>query len=215
MSHAVLAVILPVGQDATEEYLNSRMEPYSENLEVPEYDEPCYCIGGKARRAAEVATNAKFGTIDDVREAFWATHGKDSEEVQKREWESLTDPRWQFEKKCFDNHPDKAKADPECKVCHGTGTLKSTRNPKAKWDWWVVGGRWPGFIEGKDIGPVSALLAEDPPFAIMTPDGEWHEKGELGWWGSVSDEDAEWSTKGRSILEQYRDHTAVIVDYHI
>lgn len=39
---------------------------------------------------------------------------------------------------------------------HETGKWQifSTYNPRSKWDWWVIGGRWSGFFHGKDIARV-------------------------------------------------------------
>ena len=115
------------------------------------------------------------------------------------------------------------------------------QNPNAKWDWFVIGGRWDGYFDGTntinvkdydtaiDIEVYNARYKEwkeweggkefsiDENFdfafygpeylkslyknaetyarfkatpwmrAIVTPDGEWHEVGEMGWWG-CSDE---------------------------
>ena len=55
--------------------------------------------------------------------------------------------------------------------------------------------------------------------AVVTPDGEWHEVGKMGWWG-ISSESGErlrdWVEHFRErFLEPYQDHTIVIVDCHI
>lgn len=35
-----------------------------------------------------------------------------------------------------------------------------------------------------NTAPVSEILENKiVPFAIVTPDGEWHERGNMGWWG--------------------------------
>ena len=40
---------------------------------------------------------------------------------------------------------------PDCEDCEGSGTSVTTYNPKSKWDWYVVGGRWEGeLVEGYD-----------------------------------------------------------------
>ena len=55
--------------------------------------------------------------------------------------------------------------------------------------------------------------------AVVTPDGEWHEVGRMGWWG-VSSETGEglrdWVDHFRErFLDPYQDHAIVIVDCHI
>jgi len=226
MSHATLAVILPRGavvpnRESASPYIDSLMAQYDENLEVPEYAEACYCKG----------------------------------------------------------------AEPGCDECHGTGTVMSTCNPKSKWDWWVVGGRWAGHwipeydtakdnrnyekcwmchgtgkrndavVQGKcnvcecnvcdgsgiarnfhnaafegDVQTVSHVLGlllqhEQAPetkgdprtLAVLTPDGQWHEGGELGWWGMISGKkDAgDWGQEWKALLEAHAEHIIVLVDYHI
>jgi len=174
-------------------------------------------------------------------------------------------------------------------------------NPKAKWDWYKLGGRWAGFFtlkpdcygkrgekswsnENEEIKPHTFdqakkcnidfdLMADekfeelsstydkfeeevaekgyDPgngyfnygientgdrdnpvaetreqylkrcggvsTFAVLK-DGEWYEKGEMGWWGCVSDEKApdEWRDQFTNLLESLPDDTLLSVyDCHI
>ena len=81
--------------------------------------------------------------------------------------------------------------------------LLSSYNPDSKWDWYSIGGRWDGFLvlkerdeEGGIIETNEALVGEVdweymlehkfPPFCYVDEDGEWFEKGEMGWWESHS-----------------------------
>ena len=41
---------------------------------------------------------------------------------------------------------DKGKPDPKCIECKGTGQHKTNYNPRSKWDWWVIGGRFDGKV---------------------------------------------------------------------
>jgi hypothetical protein len=82
-------------------------------------------------------------------------------------------------------------------------------NPDAKWDWYVIGGRWDGWAlnkqsEREDIADNMAFageiaVREEMPFAIITPDGTWHELG---------DGDA------RRLLMRYAELRIVILDAH-
>lgn len=175
--------------------------------------------------------------------------------------------------------------DDECDVDERTGKRGYWQNPNAKWDWWLVGGRFSGrlraprgdrgyraeAVEGRydvaemrdvstarDEGAYRAALDEfdrylagesvDSPYldgfrreyvldryrdaefyartrsefwfrSVVTPDGEWHEVGKMGWWG-VSSESGEqlrdWVDHFRErFVDPYRDCTATVVDCHI
>lgn len=127
------------------------------------------------------------------------------------------------------------------------GEVYSTYNPKSKWDWYQLGGRWAGSLEikegakveqpnfswgwnekekaevltqrradtaiKKDIANIDTLTT----FAVLK-DGEWYEKGEMGWGGMVSNEkdEEEWESKVRELLQGLPDDTLLSVyDCHI
>ena len=277
MSHFTTLVLLnnPNG-DAVEDLVKEALEPFDENTEVPEYEKDCYCIGQVARKAAREAAEAKVGTFKSLRDSFWKDRPKDEpEEQQESAWQEHIKEYKEVEDSCFNNHPMKDKPDPTCDSdgCSGTGKFMATYNPKSKWDWWQVGGRWQGDFdkdydpiqdernweecwvcagtgmrndalgkearqkdpeykcngcrgEGKkvkyslaphnkgNIKPVSEIL-DYCPFAILTPDGEWHEKGEMGWWACVSDEKKDWPEVAAEILKKHQGCVAVLCDLHI
>jgi hypothetical protein len=118
--------------------------------------------------------------------------------------------------------------------------LETDANPESKWDWWRIGGRYDGMIfsaeecesrttdngfnwgnEHKELHrnsrAVSALEKHFHCFAIVTPDGEWHERGDMGWWGIVQDEKAgeDWLLEVQRILAANQDCLAVGCDLHI
>lgn len=105
-----------------------------------------------------------------------------------------------------------------------------------KWDWYSVGGRWCGEMVGKPISSEDGFnfdekyrtfegnncLVEEitpgwTPFAIITPKGEWIERGEMGWWAVVSNEKEEekWEEEVKKVFAKYKGHTVVSVDTHI
>ena len=109
--------------------------------------------------------------------------------------------------------------------------LLSTYNPDSKWDWYSIGGRWNGFLHCKNADPgfeetneayIHELdmdyLLEHIPFCFVTEDGQWMEKGEIGWWCSVSNEKSEETWK-----QQFVDYVksldanclVTVVDFHI
>lgn len=86
-----------------------------------------------------------------------------------------------------------------CNVCHGTG--KSLNFTLVAHD------------EG-NIKPVSEIL-DYVPFAMVTPDGRWHEKGNMGWWAIVTDEEENWPNIAKRILQEHQSCIAVLCDLHI
>ena len=176
------------------------------------------------------------------------------------------------------------------------GNLLSTYNPNSKWDWYSIGGRYPGMLKAKNgkHGDGSAfrsnpringkfdsarvcdidfsmnmndynkairwweVVVEEQPlredenendffnlykidyykehyrdketyakicasfitYAVLTPDGKWHEKGEMLWFGmntATGDESLDWDLhyKERFIDTADPDWTLTIVDCHI
>lgn len=85
-------------------------------------------------------------------------------------WENFLTHYIATEKAVFEAHPMKDAPEPTCGFysgprkdwwpttakegdrfedgsgCGATGTYKSTYNPRSKWDWYVIGGRWAGWI---------------------------------------------------------------------
>lgn len=72
------------------------------------------------------------------------------------------------------------------------GDLLSTYNPNSKWDWYTIGGRWNNYLKTLSGETTNEDYASEIdwkdiiPFAFVTPIGEWHERGEMGWWACVS-----------------------------
>lgn len=105
------------------------------------------------------------------------------------------------------------------------------RNPSAKWDWWKIGGRWDGAMRSRNP-PVPVVLSGNsahvrdlvprcmgPTFAVVTPDGEWHARGKMGWFGVMTDERfnvIQWEAEFKRLLDEAEpDWIATIVDCHI
>lgn len=161
-----------------------------------------------------------------------------------------------------------------------TGKYGYWENPNAKWDYWLIGGRWSGSIctkagakanqcriseidltldktaydhairfwevavEGQPLRDDESLSDFDIPympqyytdrynskeeyakqkasfstFALITPDGKWHEKGSMGWFGTSSttkDSLAEYMAHFENALKQANpDFYLTVVDAHI
>lgn len=126
-------------------------------------------------------------------------------------------------------------------------------NPNAKWDWYADGGRWDGYIYLKDGKEHNSLPIDEidwvrmftdveyeytdydgktkkgidnhVPFCVVRTDGEWFEKGEMGWWCCVANEKPkdEWKEQVQSYVAQLlalpdeeRENIEVYaIDFHI
>lgn len=105
------------------------------------------------------------------------------------------------------------------------GNLLSTYNPHSKWDWYEVGGRWTGDLVTKEGRKTNSdYVSEidwnktDVPFAFITPDGIWHERGEMGWWAIVANEKEQdsWEEEFKKAIEKLgNDVLVTLVDCHI
>jgi len=142
-------------------------------------------------------------------------------------------------------------------------------NPNAKWDWWVIGGRYRDRLvlktgtlcdsaswgslnhasmaearrrqrhktwhDATSRAPMNAETREmlygiptdatyesyvntDPGFTTFAvlANGAWCERGEMGWWGMVSNENPDWSATYADIVGAIRpDQWVTIIDCHI
>ena len=254
MSHFAVGVITK-GRPS-EEMLNELLEPYSENLQVAPYiertkqqiideaveklkDFEAYRAGQKKEKPWFVGDDGEPTTcreeLDLGRRASMGVEISDEDIISYLKGIGYED----YE---IDAH----------------GNTLTTYNPKSKWDWWVVGGRWSEEIPlkeaelisedyGGNMTPVSNIdttksnkerdsayysrfwdinvegmpLAEDEDkenfftmynkeyyrktygdketylrcmntfymYSMLTPDGEWHELGKMGWFGCSYEED--------------------------
>ena len=203
MSHFLMGVVVPKSwneeNEGVQDYIQEAMEDFDEGLEVEPY-------------------------IRQIKE-----------EVQK-----------EYEKYCEDKTIPLADWWYDWNGCRldKDGNSLSTYNPKSKWDWYRVGGRWDGDIQGKTVESTDngfnfddgheslknnmttvkdliELIKKDEqhaPFGILTSAKEWIERGEMGWWGVVSNEKEKntWTEQVIKVLEaENADDFVVGVDCHI
>lgn len=108
----------------------------------------------------------------------------------------------------------------------------------SRWDWWVIGGRWDGAIRGlvpiddgrggfnfgdkfhtleRNACAVPDMAPDYMPFAFVTPDGMWTERGRMGWWAQVDNEkeQEEWQQQWSTAKATFTDCIVVQVDCHV
>jgi hypothetical protein len=234
MSHFTVLVITPNG---TEQEAEALLAPYCEHTEVEPYQTQCWCVGINARKSVREAVTLEM-PIEKARDEFLAredvcnlieeskkagNYGF-SEEVD-RLWDERFDKPFELrEKELLAARPDRDAADPTCDECKGTGIETTTYNPRSKWDWYELGGRWWDLLAVFQGEPVSKFLEakgeDDQPFrtfAIITPDGQWLEAGKLLCFAVVAEEKdpREWEACYNETLDKYRDHRALFYDCHI
>jgi len=260
MSHFFTIAIIPDDCADPKAEVARLLAPFDENLQVKAYKEECGCMRDEHREAKQRMLEGVLCSIDTMRDQHatlqkalnlkdndWKEDSNpDDVKLSKELWTARINLREQFEAAINARVGDKRIADPECEDCKGTGQRKSKYNPKSKWDWYALGGRWNGTIRnayrgeekgfnfdeqfrqiGENVIRVSDYsdLLENPDtrdevssFAVVTPDGEWLEKGSMGWWGMVSSESErdDWIDCLIATFDKYRTgYVAVGLDLHI
>lgn len=234
MSHFAVLVITPNG---TEEEAEELLAPFDENTEVEAYQKQCWCVGQKARQSVRNKLDIEipiekartdFQNREDVKQLV--QESKDSGNYGFSEqvdvlWEtSFVRPYEAREAELLALEPGGNDADPACEECSGSGVETTTYNPKSKWDWYSLGGRWQdvfGGMQGISLSEFIDSKDEDGKpyrtFAIVTPDGQWIEKGKMLFFAVVADkkDPVEWEECYAQTLEKYRDHKALFFDCHI
>lgn len=97
-------------------------------------------------------------------------------------------------------------------------------NPNAQWDWYSIGGRWKDVVINgdtclvKDFNKTKVQAELDPPtFAMVDRNGEWIQKGQMGWFGCASNVDKDGYRKEfwEAMDELSPNDRLYVVDCHI
>lgn len=239
MSHFVVGVIVP--KDSDYDTLESILAPYDETAECEFKDR-----SEEIRKKYLNNSITMYRTEDDDLIAEYSskiprkqTEGGYSEKDIPEEWVKVEVPYSVL-------YPTMEEYVDTYGYTYFDGKPGYWYNKNAKWDWWVIGGRWDGYFNGTNVinvrdydtsididkynkylnlwkewenGREFSFDDEDgfdfafykPEYlkerykdaetyarfnatpwirAIVTPDGEWHEVGEMGWW-VCSDETGE------------------------
>ncbi len=216
MSHATVLVI----GATTEDEVTEALAPFDGNLEVPRYVASTKAeLIAKAREEHEwYTTVGAYAEFAGDKEAYIREHAGNPGHIEYL----LNYPKFGWDDEDF--YRDAIKWE-EPENIGPEGEVYSTYNPDPKWDWWVIGGRWDGglvTIDGTSGNSVKRLALLDlehtsPTFAVVTPDGTWHERGELGGFCVVFDEKPadEWDAQWKALVLAHNDSPAILVDYHV
>lgn len=197
----------------------------------------------------EVWDNASDSFTPEDEKSFWKPYTKDKfptpadiakdkgfrivEDETKRDgvrFEQDYERKWEYE-------PSKAKyptIEEFAKGYYGyhkvNGRYGYMSNPNAKYDYYSCGGRWSGYLTNKEGAQTNEeLLMEvdwdktDTPFCFVNAEGEWIERGQMGWFAMVANEkkkadwDEEFKSYVRSLIadEEAEEIMVYAIDYHI
>jgi hypothetical protein len=177
MSHfVVLCVLGPANSKLAlagrnpEQLVERMLSPYSEHTEVDPYKEPCYCRSTVIRMRREAAMLKELGVSDDTfLDRCRAAHKKwldekgiklgpfESTDETEAHWNGLLAPMRAIEERVDAEAAAEdvaLAAEKDCEDCKGTGLRETRYNPKSKWDWYQIGGRWTGFIDPTGYDPM-------------------------------------------------------------
>lgn len=112
--------------------------------------------------------------------------------------------------------------------------LTSTYNPNSKWDWYVIGGRWDGYLILKETDDSNEHLTSNQayvseidwdlmldnnhiPYCFVDDNGNWNEVGQMGWFGvSFNEKDKDmWKQEFKNYISSIPDYLVTAVDFHI
>lgn len=192
------------------------LAPYDENIELSPYvlytKEQAIA---KVRSEIEAFRNGIYKEYLEDPVKYKEEWGNNKRHIDYIENEFPKKLNWTDEE-CYE---DIAKWRREDGMVAEDGSILSTYNPKAKWDWYEIGGRWSGRIPGDEVKMSEVNIDKIyPPYAFVTTDGEWVERGEMGWFGISSNEmnEDEWDAKFREYLKTLdKDIILTLVDCHI
>ena len=206
--------------------IDTLLAPYDENIVVEPYVEYT-----KEEAIANVRKE-----INDYKNGAYAEYLKNPEDYEKKHGHmksymeylknefpqklNWTDEQcYNYKKEFYD--PDMIDKD---------GNLLSIYNPKSKWDWYEVGGRWDGGIPMKTNIKLEIKSCNEckvsqidmdkisPPYAYIDTNGNWNERGKMGWFGiSTNDKDEKsWDDEFKKFINNQKKSTIVtLVDCHI
>lgn len=217
MSHFCAYVLVHKDSEDIQATVDELMAPYGAETDE-EHDLPCWCVTRQAFHRALKLAEKRFGPLNEMIKEFNQTEGaKDWEEFSKERADFQEQEAWDFINR------EKPEPNLDCQYCNGTGVITFLGNPYPEWDLKEVGGRYEGIVrnsgnQGADpnILPVRELdLNKVPvPWAIVTPEGEWHGRARRGLTSDSCFLDVNWDHTVRGILRRHRETTLVVVDCH-
>jgi hypothetical protein len=222
--HYVLHVLVP---DFIEVYdipdvISVMLDPFDANKSVEPHKEQCYCVNQIALiESWELAAKEYGKRFSELKDEYNLLP-----QEARPSWSEYIKPFHVLRKQKEKEHPMYQKPNPECKKCHGIGEIIATDNPNARWEWYVIGGRWNGWLtkvenDSPDIqnNVVDVFIAKEKaiqgqciPLAVLTPDGHWYDRYDYDDPEEIEEQNTKWSQKYLEILDRYPNTKVVVVD---
>ena len=215
MSHFITLVFTKENGESVDELL----APFDENIEYAPY-----VVYTKEQAIAEIRKE-----IEDYKNGLYARYLSDTKAYEEscNNKDRINYLRNEFPKR-LNWTDEECYADMKSRfsknMVDSNGNLLSTYNPNSKWDYYSIGGGWNNYIKTLNGEQVNEAYVnevdweESTPFAFISPTGEWHEKGQMGWWAMVSNEKKkkDWEAEFKEFIDGLDKNTMVtVVDCHI
>ena len=206
--------------------IDTLLAPYDENLVLEPYVEYTKEEAiAKVRKEIEYYKNGTYAEYLKNPEEYEKKYGRNNGHIEYLKDEFPKKLNWTDEQ-CYEYM--KSLYDPN--MIDKDGNILSRYNPKSKWDWYVVGGRWSGGIPMKTNTKLEIKSCNECkvsqvdmdkigiPYAYVDTNGNWYSRGEMGWFGVSSNDKDEnsWDDEFKKFINNQNKSTIVtLVDCHI
>lgn len=206
--------------------IDTLLAPYDENLVFKPYVEYTKEEAiAKVRKEIEDYKNGIYAEYLKNPEEYGKKYGRNTDHIEYLEDEFPKKLNWTDEQ-CYDY----IKQDYTPDMIDKDGNILSRYNPRSKWDWYEVGGRWSGGIPMKTNTKLEIKSCNEckvsqidmdkigTPYAYVDTNGNWHGRGEMGWFGASSNDKDEksWNDEFKKFINNQKKSTIVtLVDCHI
>jgi len=238
MSHFAVNLIIPIkiwelGNDEIKSFIESQMEMFDEQKETPRYRQ--YTKAELIEKEREEIKGYEKGTYAEYKK----NPKKYKAECSNEKHINYVSKEFPLRLKWTDEEVyTHAIRYYEPEDIGKDGEVYANHNPHGKWDWYRIGGRWAGWLTNREkeletdngfnfntpqeikdnsCTTKEAIEKDYIPFAILTPDKEWIERGQMGWWACVSNEkdDEKWNYEAKGIYQKFENDYIVCVDCHV
>lgn len=157
-----------------------------------------------AREEAEEEFDCFMETFEGIEIPSWT-------EIRERHGNNIDDARDEFNATKFKEHMNNLR-------CHENELHRNKQEPENKylssWDW--AGDLHAYFSDfDRDAFIQNRVESSIITFALLK-DGKWYERGNMGWWASVSNENDDWNSEFYKMFNELDDEELItIVDCHI
>lgn len=141
--------------ESLEDYLNTALAPFDENMEYEAWIPKAEVIAKGRQRIQEYTESQMYTEFQEDPEKYAAEHSGNPAHVEYLRTEFPKKLAWTDEEVWADYARDEEPED-----IREDGAIRTRYNPKSKWDWWTIGGRWESQYRDKQGMKVSEFLEE-------------------------------------------------------